>query len=163
MARRPRRRRANPELRMAYGGRARTLGRAILDLVPPPEVPCGGCWRVTSGCLLCRRWAHLLRDDDLVAYRRLLTLAVCALDPAAPPPPRHTLGSVFQTQAEPVEFTINTILEERNTTNVLSNGGGKGGLAQDLVSSSSRDLLLQRVSATTFFRSSLTCKIKIVA
>nr|CAB3465737.1 unnamed protein product [Digitaria exilis] len=114
MARRQRRRRhsggsrggAPPELRLAYGARARTLGAAVLSLLPPPlppGAPCPACrGGGAAGCLACRRWAHLLRDGDPVAYRGLVTRAVCAVAPAAaaPPPPRYTPGSAGHSQAK---------------------------------------------------------------
>nr|CAB3461941.1 unnamed protein product [Digitaria exilis] len=111
MARRHRRRRrhggsrggAPPELRLAYGARARTLGAAVLSLLPPPlpqGAPCPACrGGAAAGCLACRRWAYLLRDGDPVAYRGLVTRAVCAVA-AAPPPPRYTPGSAGHSQAK---------------------------------------------------------------
>lgn len=96
---------APPELRLAYGARARTLGAAVLSLLPPPPPPgepCPACRGGTAGCLACRRMAHLLRDGDPVAYRGLVTRAVCAVAPAggAPPPPRYTVGSAGHSQAK---------------------------------------------------------------
>ncbi|GJM87552.1 hypothetical protein PR202_ga03519 [Eleusine coracana subsp. coracana] len=98
------RRSAPPELRLAYGPRARPLGRAILSLLPPPPPPGAPCPTCHSsvGCLACRRWAHLLRESDPVAYRRLVTRAVCAVAPAgaAPLPPRYTPGNAGHSQAK---------------------------------------------------------------
>uniref|UniRef100_A0ACD5ZRJ4 Uncharacterized protein n=1 Tax=Avena sativa TaxID=4498 RepID=A0ACD5ZRJ4_AVESA len=157
MARRRRRRAfgGRTELRLAYGTRARPLGRAILALLPsppPPGTPCPTCRGAASGCLACRRWAHLLRDGDPVAYRRLVTRAVCAvaLAPAAPPPPRYTPGNAGHSQAQLVRETTKWILTDRSckTSNVLCNGYREGGLAKcacNLVSCSSWDILLHRI------------------
>ena len=105
-----RRRRAfggSPELRLAYGSGTRRLGDAILSLLPPaapptPGAPCPACRGAAAGCLACRRWAHLLRAGDPVAYRRLVTRAVCAVQqtPAPPPPPRYTPGNAGHSQAQ---------------------------------------------------------------
>ncbi|KAM0830645.1 hypothetical protein ACQ4PT_066085 [Festuca glaucescens] len=157
MARRRRRRAfgGRPELRLAYGARARPLGRAILELLPPlppPGTPCPACRGAAAGCLACRRFAHLLRADDPVAYRRLVTRAVCAVQqaPDAPPPPRYTPGNAGHSQAQLVRETTKWILADRScqAANVLCNGireGGMGKHASNLVSSSSWDILLHRV------------------
>ncbi|TVT97093.1 hypothetical protein EJB05_57678, partial [Eragrostis curvula] len=152
--RRGSRRCAPPELRLAYGARARPLGRAVLSLLPPPlppGEPCPAC-RSSAGCLACRRWAHLLRDGDPVAYRRLVTRAVCAVTPAgaAPPPPRYTPGNAGHSQAKLVRETIKSIMTDQSgtTNNVLCVGCRKGGQSScvgDLVSSSSWDILLHRI------------------
>ncbi|XP_048541234.1 telomerase reverse transcriptase [Triticum urartu] len=153
MARRRRRRAfgGRPEVRLAYGSRARPLGRAILALLPPPPppgAPCPVCRGAASGCLACRRWAHLLRDGDPVAYRRLVTRAVCAVEPApaAPLPPRYTPGNAGHSQGQLVRETIKWILTDRScrTKNVLCNGIHQGGQA-NLVSSSSWNILLHRI------------------
>ncbi|CAM0148830.1 unnamed protein product [Urochloa decumbens] len=161
MARRRRRRGSSgsgpPELRLAYGARARTLGRAVLSLLPPPPPPgapcpaCRGGGR-SAGCLACRRWAHLLRDGDPVAYRGLVTRAVCALAPAgaAPPPPRYTPGNAGHSQAKLVRETIKSIMADRTCTakNVLCSSareGGQTGCVSELLSSSSWDILLYRI------------------
>ncbi|KAF0889778.1 hypothetical protein E2562_031457 [Oryza meyeriana var. granulata] len=95
--------RVPPELRLAYGARALPLGRAVFSLLPSPrqrESPCPACrGRAASGCLVCRLWEHLLRDGDPVAYRRLVTRAVCAVAADAPPPPRYTPGNSGHSQA----------------------------------------------------------------
>ncbi|RLN30845.1 telomerase reverse transcriptase [Panicum miliaceum] len=145
---------APPELRLAYGARARTLGRAVLSLLPPPPppgAPCPAC-RGGAGCLACRRWAHLLRADDPVAYRGLVTRAVCAVAPAgaAPPPPRYTPGNAGHSQAKLVRETIKSIMADRacTTKNVLCTGCrevGQTGCVSELVSSSSWDILLHRI------------------
>lgn len=96
------------ELHLTYGALARTLGDAVLSLLPPPApappgTPCSACrGRGGAGCLACRRWGHLLRDGDPVAYRNLVTRAVCAVEPAgsAPPPPQYTPGNAGHSQAE---------------------------------------------------------------
>lgn len=95
------------ELHQAYGALARTLGHAVLSLLPPPTpagTPCSACrGRGGAGCLACRRWGYLLRDGDPVAYRNLITRAVCAVAPAgssAPAPPRYTPGNAGHSQAK---------------------------------------------------------------
>ncbi|KAL6644134.1 hypothetical protein ACP70R_018900 [Stipagrostis hirtigluma subsp. patula] len=158
MARRRRRAargRAPPELRLAYGARACTLGHSVLSLLPrppPPGTPCPACRGAADGCLACRRWAHLLRDGDPVAYRRLVTRAVCALAPGgtAPPPPRYTPGNSGLSQAKLVRETVKLILADRSSTakNVLCSGCLEGGQIRcvgELVSSSSWDILLNRI------------------
>ncbi|XP_066162081.1 telomerase reverse transcriptase isoform X2 [Oryza sativa Japonica Group] len=163
MPRRRRRRRAAPggqvppELRLAYGARALTLGRAVFSLLPSPrhcESPCPACrGRVASGCLACRRWEHLLRDGDPVAYRRLITRAVCAIaadDLSAPPPPRYTPGNSGHSQARLVREMMKSIVADQShgTKNVLCNGlheGGQSICISDLVSSSSWSILLHRI------------------
>ncbi|KAL6854295.1 hypothetical protein ACP4OV_019198 [Aristida adscensionis] len=158
MARRRRRRRgvpcgrAPPELRLAYGTRARPLGHAVLSLLPPSGSPCPACRGAAAGCLACRRWAHLLRDGDPVAYRRLVTRAICAVAPrdAAPPPPRYTPGSSGLSQAKLVRETIKLMLADGSSTakNVLCSGcheSGKTRSVIELVSSSSWDILLHRI------------------
>ncbi|CAM0871602.1 unnamed protein product [Alopecurus aequalis] len=154
MARR-RRRRAfgrRPELRLAYGSGTRPLGAAILALLPPPTpgaAPCPACRGAAAGCLACRRWAHLLRAGDPVAYRRLVTRAVCAVQrtPAPPPPPRYTPGNGGHSQAQLVREATKGIWTDSfgKATNVLCNGLRRGGLAGNLVSSPSWDILLQRI------------------
>ncbi|XP_022680511.1 telomerase reverse transcriptase isoform X2 [Setaria italica] len=147
---------APPELRLAYGARARTLGRAVLSLLPPPPpqgAPCPACrGGGGAGCLACRRWAHLLRDGDPVAYCGLVTRAVCAVAPAgaAPPPPRYTPGNAGHSQAKLVRETIKSIMADRacTTKNILCSdcrGGGQTGCVSELVSSSSWDILLHRI------------------
>ncbi|CAL5093865.1 unnamed protein product [Urochloa decumbens] len=164
MARRRRRRGSRgsgpPELRLAYGARARTLGRAVLSLLPPPPLPgapcpaCrgGGSGSGSAGCLACCRWAHLLREGDPVAYRGLVTRAVCALAPtgAAPPPPRYTPGNAGHSQAKLVRETVKSIMADRacTTKNVLCSSareGGQTGCVSELLSSSSWDILLHRI------------------
>uniref|UniRef100_A0A0E0J9B1 Telomerase reverse transcriptase n=1 Tax=Oryza nivara TaxID=4536 RepID=A0A0E0J9B1_ORYNI len=163
MPRRRRRRRAAPggqvppELRLAYGARALTLGRAVFSLLPSPrhcESPCPACrGRVASGCLACRRWEHLLRDGDPIAYRRLITRAVCAIaadDLSAPPPPRYTPGNSGHSQARLVREMMKSIVADQShgTKNVLCNGlheGGQSICISDLVSSSSWSILLHRI------------------
>ncbi|KAM0830648.1 hypothetical protein ACQ4PT_066085 [Festuca glaucescens] len=163
MARRRRRRAfgGRPELRLAYGARARPLGRAILELLPPlppPGTPCPACRGAAAGCLACRRFAHLLRADDPVAYRRLVTRAVCAVQqaPDAPPPPRYTPGNAGHSQAQISPFfclvsesaarlfaymvldvqlvreTTKWILADRScqAANVLCNGIREGGMGK---------------------------------
>ncbi|WVZ96854.1 hypothetical protein U9M48_042437 [Paspalum notatum var. saurae] len=164
MARRRRRRprrgsggtgRVPPELHRAYGTRARTLGHAVLSLLPPPPppgTPCPVC-RSGAGCLACRRWAHLLREGDTVAYRSLVTRAVCAVAPDAPPPPRYTPGNAGHSQSMLVREIIKSIMMEDRactTKNVLCSGSREGGQprclsTRDLVSSSSWDILLHRI------------------
>lgn len=109
MARRRRRvfrGRVPPDLHRAYGALARTLGHAVLSLIPPPTqagTPCSACrGRGGAGCLACRRWEYLLRDGDPVAYRSLITRAVCAVAPSgsAPPPPLYTPGNGGHSQAK---------------------------------------------------------------
>ncbi|KAK3136501.1 hypothetical protein QOZ80_5BG0436870 [Eleusine coracana subsp. coracana] len=148
------RRSAPPELRLVYGPRARPLGRAVLSLLPPPPPPGAPCPTCHSsvGCLACRRWAHLLRESDPVAYRRLVTRAVCAVPPAgaAPLPPRYTPGNAGHSQAKLVRETIKSIMTDRSCTtkNVLCIGcheGGESKCVGDLVSSSSWDILLHRI------------------
>uniref|UniRef100_A0A0E0BRK6 Telomerase reverse transcriptase n=2 Tax=Oryza glumipatula TaxID=40148 RepID=A0A0E0BRK6_9ORYZ len=146
-----------PELRLAYGARALTLGRAVFSLLPSPrhrESPCPACrGRVASGCLACRRWEHLLRDGDPVAYRRLITRAVCAIaadDLSAPPPPRYTPGNSGHSQARLVREMMKSIVADQShgTKNVLCNGlheGGQSICISDLVSSSSWSILLHRI------------------
>ncbi|XP_062202743.1 telomerase reverse transcriptase isoform X2 [Phragmites australis] len=154
MARRRRRGsrgRAPLELRMAYGPRARPLGRTVLSFLPPPGTPCPAC-RGGAGCLACCRWAHLLRDDDPAAYRSLITRAVCAVAPAcaAPPPPQYTPGSAGHSQAKLVRETIKLIMVDRSCTtkNVICSGYREGGQTRcisELISSSSWDILLHRI------------------
>nr|CAD1837124.1 unnamed protein product [Ananas comosus var. bracteatus] len=71
----------------AYGDRARSLKDAILALLPPPPPAPAACRCGGGGCLGCGGAAHLLRPGDPAAYRALLARAVCAVSPAAPPPP----------------------------------------------------------------------------
>ncbi|XP_020112311.1 telomerase reverse transcriptase isoform X2 [Ananas comosus] len=71
----------------AYGDRARSLKDAILALLPPPPPAPAACRCGGGGCLGCGSAAHLLRPGDPAAYRALLARAVCAVSPAAPPPP----------------------------------------------------------------------------
>ncbi|AQL06523.1 Telomerase reverse transcriptase catalytic subunit variant [Zea mays] len=132
MARRRRRvfrGRVPPDLHRAYGALARTLGHAVLSLIPPPTqagTPCSACrGRGGAGCLACRRWEYLLRDGDPVAYRSLITRAVCAVAPSgsATPPPLYTPGNGGHSQAK----------------------GGQTTCVIELVSSSSWDILLHRI------------------
>uniref|UniRef100_A0A0E0MLK3 Telomerase reverse transcriptase n=1 Tax=Oryza punctata TaxID=4537 RepID=A0A0E0MLK3_ORYPU len=162
MPRRRRRRAASggqvpPELRLAYGARALTLGRAVFSLLPSPrhrESPCPACrGRAASGCLACRRWEHLLRDGDPVAYRRLITRAVCAVaadDLSVPPPPRYTPGNSGHSQARLVREMMKSLVadQSRRTKNVLCHDLHEGGQTiciSDLVSSSSWNILLHRI------------------
>ncbi|CAD6211237.1 unnamed protein product [Miscanthus lutarioriparius] len=145
------------ELQQAYGALARTLGHAVLSLLPPPQpadTPCSAACRGRggAGCLACRRWGYLLRDGDPVAYRNLITRAVCAVAPAgsAPAPPRYTPGNAGHSQAKLVREMIKSIMAGRawTTTNVLSSGcraGGQTTCVSELVSSSSWDILLHRI------------------
>ncbi|KAG2584819.1 hypothetical protein PVAP13_6KG343900 [Panicum virgatum] len=55
----------------------------------------GSRWNVAGGCLACRRWTHLLRADDTVAYCGLVTCAACTVAPAGvvSSPPRYKPGT----------------------------------------------------------------------
>ncbi|WOK95815.1 hypothetical protein Cni_G04522 [Canna indica] len=84
-------------LQRAYGGPVRTLEVTIVSLLPPPPSSPAQCSCSGRGCLGCGSSAYLLRKDDPIDYRVLLTWAFCVVSRDAPPPPKLFTGDIPHT------------------------------------------------------------------
>ncbi|XP_042431147.1 telomerase reverse transcriptase-like [Zingiber officinale] len=91
MARRQKRRRrgsAPVALRIVYRNRVKTLEKAILSLLPCPPSSPAECSCRGRRCLGCDSSSFLLRKEDPIEYRFLLTRSFCVVSCEAPAPPK---------------------------------------------------------------------------
>ncbi|KAG9445304.1 hypothetical protein H6P81_016644 [Aristolochia fimbriata] len=141
-----------PEVfRRAYGDRARPLGDVILALLPSPLLlstcPCDG-----TRCLRCMgpadRSSAILRPDDPVEYRRLLTRACAVVSDQAPP-----LFAFDPTPHHDQRYIIQSVITEMlgdssKSSNMICTGNKKGYQTSNVIddlSDSAWSLLLERI------------------
>nr|AAZ04778.1 telomerase [Iris tectorum] len=121
----PRKRKPPPVLHKSLNGRSRSLGDAILSLLPRPPPPSPEQCRSCRGrlCLACLGRSHLVDDEaDPTEYRNLLARSFCYVPPSAPPPPL-LLTPCGHTQRKVVRNTVEKLMSDpKSRVNLLCIG-----------------------------------------